>query len=287
MTKLEESTKIVRKIETPSSSKARKSNESSSAEAKKERTNRYRKEILYDDDDENTSNPKLEKAIEQDKERIEEERKQWLDKKKPKTPSSNSREEKSKQKMESSSDKFKMFVSDDTADKSMDQPESTNANISHNVDGDDSDNDQVVEVKTKSPAKTGSNNTPSSRATGSQSSASVTPSHHAWKTRPSSPFTSNEKNAKKRSRRLSSSDEDVPNVRVQVDQILRGVVFVISGIQVHNFMTFKCIFIEISFKIMIFFVYCVFRIQHEPKCVKKVSKWAQSTNRIGKIHAHI
>lgn len=234
MAKLEESTKINRKIDTPSSSssKARKSNEST--EAKKQRTDRYRPTLLYESDDENTSNPKLEKAIEQDKARVEEERKQWLDKKKPKTPSSNSREEKSKKKMESSSDKFKTFLSDDIADEPLDRLESTSANVSHNNardNGDDEDDDEVVEVNTKSPAKTGSDDNPSSQATGSRSPAPNTPSSILWKTK--RPSQSNDESASKR-RRLSSSssDEDVPNVRVRIDEILRGVVFVISGIQV-------------------------------------------------------
>lgn len=230
MEKLEESTKINRKTDTPTStSKARKSDEG--AEAKKQRTDRYRPVLLYDSDDENTSNPKLEKAIEQDKKRNDEERQQWLDKKKPKTPASNSREEKSKQKMDSSSDKFKTFLSDDMGDESLDRPQSTNANVSQNAAIDNGDDDEVMEVKTKSPVKTGSSDTSTSRAAGSQSSTPVTPSGYVWKTKRPSP--SKEESASKR-RRLSSSssDEDVPNVRVRVDEILRGVVFAISGIQV-------------------------------------------------------
>lgn len=232
MAKLEECTKINQKMDTPSSSssKARTSNES--ANAKKERTDRYRPAILYDDDDENTSNPKLEKAIEQDKERIEKERKEWQDKKKPKIPasSSSSREEKSKQKMESSSNKFKKFLTDDVGDKSPNQSASTNANVSLSATPDNDDDDEVVEIKTKSPAKTGTSDSPSTPA--ACSPAPKTPTNYTWKTKRQS--SSKEETASKR-RRLSSSsdsDEDVPNTRVRVDEILRGVVFVISGIQV-------------------------------------------------------
>lgn len=219
--KLEECTKINRKVDTPkSSSKPRKSDESDRAELKKKRTDRYRPAILYDDDDEdeNKSNPKLEKAIEQDNERNETQRQQWLDKKKPKNQSTHSREEKSKQKMESSSDKFKMFVSNDIADKSLDQAKSTNANIIDDAEREnvvDGDDDEIV---SKSPTEDDSNDIPNSSATGP-----ITPSHRVWKTKRAS--TSNEEHATKRTR--TSPKEN--------GQILEGVVFVISGIQVNSF----------------------------------------------------
>lgn len=248
--KLEECTKINRKIETPPSANARKPNQS--AEAQKERTNRYRPAILYDSDDDNTSNPKLEKAIEQDKERIEEERKQWLEKKRAKTPNqtnqSKSREEKSKHKMESSSDKFKKFLKDDIADddQSPDKGESTGTNAKRRRDDAQRDDDivEVIEVKDKVSMKTTSrDSSSSSQATGSKSPAPVASSPHQWRTRVPAP--SNDQSPSVRRRRISSSDEEsTPNDRAQLNQILRGVVFAISGIQVHNFLLIIFIFIR-------------------------------------------
>lgn len=280
MEKLQEFTKMNRKVDTPSSSKAQKPYDSNSADAKKQRTNRYRPGLLYEKDDENTSNPKLEKAIEQDKERNEEERKQWLDKKKAKTPNSKSREEKSKQKMETSSDKYKLFLSDDIADKSSVQSEPTNTNTNV-TKGDDTDDDEVVEVKPKSPVRTGSHDTSNSQAAASQSPAAVTPSRHVWKTKRPSPFSSDDENPNKRSRTSSSSDEeDVPNARVQIDQILRGVVFVISGIQVRY-----TIDIEFPFKIMLitFDLYTLHfqnpeRAQMRDKAIKMGAKYKPDWN---------
>lgn len=230
MSKLEECTKINRKIDSPSASNARKADESCSAESKKKRTDRYQKNLLYDDDDEdeNKPNAKLEKAIEQDKERNDKERQDWLNKNKPKTQHSESREEKSKRKMESSSDKFKTFVSDDNDDNPLDQSAVTDANNTVDLESDNDDGEPAVKTKMKSPTKL--DDGPSSQATGSQSPAPITPSRHVWKTK--RPSTSNEESASKRAR---TSSDDSDDSSTQIDQLLRGVVFVISGIQVTSF----------------------------------------------------
>lgn len=226
MSQLEKCTKINHKIETPSA-KARKSVEGNSKDSKKERLDRYRPAILYDDDDENTSKPKQEKLINQDKERIELERKQQLDKKKTKkdTP----REEKSKQKMETSADKFKTFLSADSDDKSPNEPNTSNANVSCVEDTDD----DVVEVKGNSPAKVDLSDSP--EAARSKSPDPEKP--RAWKVKNKRQSTSNAESASKRSRRISSSSSSSPerdsSNNVQIDRILRDVVFVISGIQVN------------------------------------------------------
>lgn len=229
-----------RKLDTPTSTHTPKVHGGHTAEAKKQRTDRYRAAILYDSDDENTSNPKLEKAIEQDKERIEEEHKQWLAKNKTKTPVSKARDEKSKKKMASSSDKFKAFLTDDIVDKSSDQPESrTNAdisNISHRTDADQSDDDEVVEVKTKTPVASGSSDNTSSAQTSRLQSPDV--AEPVWKTKRPFQLSDDEEIPRPRRRRISSSsEEDSQNVRdiSQMKQLLQGVVFAISGIQVRKY----------------------------------------------------
>lgn len=219
VSQLEKCTKINHKIETPSA-KTRKSHDGNSENSKKERLNRYRPAILYDDDDENTSKPKQEKLINQDKERIEQERQQQLDKKKTKkdTP----REEKSKQKMEISADKFKKFLSADSDDDSPNEPNTSNANV------------RCVGNKVNSPAKVDLSASPET----SRPKSPDPELPRAWKVKNKRQSTSNDESASKRTRiSLSSSpspERDSPNT-VQIDEILRGVVFVISGIQVNIF----------------------------------------------------
>lgn len=275
MSKLEQCTKINHKVATPTAKPGR-SVDNDEKDAKQARLNRYRPAILYDDDDENTSNPRLEKVINEDKERIERERKELLDKKKAKKDVS--REEKAKQKMEASAGKFKVFLQDDLPKQSKD-----NGTKAQNDNGDDDDDDDIVEMKALSPAKVDLTLT-SPEPSQSQSSDATPP---AWKVKnkrkvnaivdddedeevdifdaktqspkapaaPSSPqpsrsrsqspepstppawkvknkrqSTSNESSASKRSRKSPSPDRDTSNVKL--DEILEGVVFVISGIQV-------------------------------------------------------
>lgn len=219
MSKLEECTKITYKIDTSRLSMANKSFDEK--EAKKERMDRYRPAILYDNDDETTSKPKHEKLINQDKERIEEERKRHLDKKKLKKEPT--REEKSKQKLESSADKFKMFLTDEIADKpAKDAAQSS----SKSQDDDDKDD---VEINAPNVDLTSS----PQAAAASSSDTSAPP---AWKPKAKRPSTSTDQSANKRPRNSTSAESDASDDNF--DQILRGVVFVISGIQVNFFHSF-------------------------------------------------
>lgn len=234
--KLEQFTKINHKIETPTAKLKRSlhiddNDENDAKDAKKERINRYRPAILYDDEDENTSNPKLEKIINEDKERIERERKDLIDKKKSKKDGT-SREERGKRKMEASADKFKVFFQADVPDLYV----STSTNeekVPVNVDKDDDDDEDVVEVETQSPAN-------ADLTIGSQASVASPPSSRsnspppttppAWKVKNKRPSTTNEGSASKRRRNSESPEPDTTNIEMK--NLLRGVVFVISGIQV-------------------------------------------------------
>lgn len=219
MSKLEESTKINKKIDTPSA-KSRRSIESDKNPDSKKRLDRYRPAILYDEDDENTSNPRLEKLINEDKERIERDRKAQIDSKKAKkdTP----REEKIKKKMESSADKFKIFLEKDNLDQSPEQSnqaQTSDADIQAPVDVDVDVDDDVVDVKSQSPAKV---NVPDSP----KASSAHSKNPPAWKVKNKRPATADGESASKRSRNSDSDDEAV--------ELLKNVVFVISGIQVSN-----------------------------------------------------
>lgn len=227
---LEKCTKINHKIETPPT-KSRKSIENNSKDSKKERLERYRPAIFYDDDDENTSKPKLEKLINQDKERIEQERKQQLDKKKAKKDTT--RDEKSKHKMESSANKFNTFLSTDNDEESPQQPTTSSAKVKA-----DDDDDDIVEVKVMSPVKVDlTDNSPQVSQTTPQIPDDSVDSDDSdmppvWKVRNKRLSTAHEGCASKRLRTSSSPELDTPKT-VDISRILSGVVFVISGIQVN------------------------------------------------------
>ncbi|XP_055301935.1 DNA repair protein XRCC1 [Sitodiplosis mosellana] len=284
MSKLEQCTKINHKIATPTG-KTERPVDNGDKNSKEARLNRYRPAILYDEDDENTSNPRLEKIINEDKERIERERMELLDKKKGKKDIS--REEKTKNKMESSANKFKVFLQDDIPSQSKDNGTNKQDDNDDNDDNDDDDDDDddIVEVKALSPAKVDLTAT-SSQASRSpspdpstppawkvknkrpstsnnlsdvvdddddifdektQSPAKVDPAAPdspqasrsrspdpstppAWKVKNKRQSTSNESSASKRSRKSPSPERNTQNDK-RFDEILRGVVFVISGIQ--------------------------------------------------------
>lgn len=230
MSKYEQSTRINHKIATPSGKTKRpiKSDEKDSTE---ERLARYRPALLYDDDDENTSNPKLEELINQDNERIERERKQLIDKKKVKKDIP--REEKCKQKMEASADKFKVFLNKD--EPSLNQSQTSIANLQ-------SDDDDNVEVKIQSPLASSAS---------PMASKALLPDEEtpAWKVKKKRPSPSNEGSASKRSRKSMSPEPTSQNSNTDsdtdtdIDKILRGVVFVISGITVNTFSFKEWIFL--------------------------------------------
>lgn len=234
---------------------------------------------MYDDDDENTSNPKLEKIINQDKERIEQERKEQLDKKKSKKDIT--RDEKSKHKMESSANNFNTFLSMDNDDKVPEQPTTSSAKVQ-------SDDDDIVEVKGKSPAKVDLSDSP-----GASQSMPKMPDETdsddsdlppVWKLKNKRPSTAHEQSASKRLRISTSSESDTPE-DVDISRILSGVVFVISGIQVNIYIFLRkkcknCSFVNYSGMMTI----C--RIQIVLTCAQMVLKWEPSTNRTGIIRAH-
>lgn len=216
ISKLVECTRIKHKLET-SSRKSTKTDDEDNKDTKKARVDRYRLAILYDDDDENTSNPKLEKIINEDKERIERERKELLDKKKNnRVPS---REEKSKKKMEPSADKFKIFVAEHMPNQASKSP-------SRAVSVESEDDDDVVEVKNKSPKKVDSASSSTADVSTPKTPNPTTPP--AWKVKKRQ-STSNEGSASKRLRKSES-----PEHTQSIANLMRGVVFVISGIQVRQ-----------------------------------------------------
>lgn len=233
---MEKCTKFNQRIETPPA-KASKQTENISP---KKPIDRYRAAIFYDDEDENTSKPKLEKLISEDKERIERERQEQIDKKKAKKDSKNdtkkesvnetkketTREEQSKKKMETSAEKFKLFLGSDIPTETKGQSEGDNSKVQKTGDDDDEDDDIVV-IKPQSPQKVDLN----SPAHHSKTPSQGTPP--AWKPKNKRPSTSNDDSAKKRIR--TSPEPDKGPAKAPIDQILRGVVFVISGIQVYMF----------------------------------------------------
>lgn len=228
MSKLEGSLiKFNHKVKTPTG-KPKNQTKNDDKDSSKNRVDRYRPQILYDEDDENTSKPKLEKLINHDKERIEKERKQLNDKKNSKKESS--REEKSKNKMDSSAGKFKMFLSADVSNKSLEKHERSSTNSDDETKEDDED---IIEVKTQSPAKVDLTEASSPQASGSGSCPLDSDSPPPFKPRNKRSTTSSESSAEKRPKR-SESPENNASV-IQTDQLLRGVVFVISGVQVKNY----------------------------------------------------
>lgn len=207
MEKLEQCKKI--SITATTEKTERQQTDTDNKKSKEKRLERYRPALFYDDDDENTSNPKLEKIINEDKERIEREQKKLLDKKKANKDVS--RDVNTKNKMESSADKFKQFLQDDVADLS----ESSNTKAQdNNGDNDDAKCDLTASV--------------SPQVSGLEPSDSSTPP--AWKKKRQSTSHS-ECSGSKRSRKSASAErDDIPEVKHA--EILQGIVFVISGIQV-------------------------------------------------------
>lgn len=233
---MEKCTKFNQRIQTPQAKGAKQTDNISP----KKPIDRYRAAIFYDDEDENTSKPKLEKLISQDKERIERERQEQIDKKKAKKDSKNdtkkesvnetkketTRKEQSKKKMETSAEKFKLFLESDIPIQTKEQSEADNSKVQKS---DDDEGDDIVVVKPQSPQEVES----SSPAHHSKTPSQGTPSQGtppAWKPKNKRPSTSNDDSVKKRIRTSPESDEGP--AKSPIDQILRGVVFVISGIQV-------------------------------------------------------
>lgn len=80
--------------------------------------------MLYDDEDVNTSIPKLEKRINEDKERIQREKEEQISKKKTTPKAGTSRD--NNRKMEASASKFKDFLNTDVDSKSNEKNDRNN-----------------------------------------------------------------------------------------------------------------------------------------------------------------
>lgn len=227
MSKLEQfNDKIKHKVATPTG-KTGHPLADAEKDSKKGRLDRYHPALLYDDDeDENDPKlKKLEKAINNDKERIEREQKELLDKKKPKKDTSLG--DKSKTKMESSADKFQLFLQDNVPEQSSSSSAKTQ------------DDNSTVEDESLSTPKVdktisidNSDEETQTPEKAAQASHSKSPDPPAWKVKRRS-STSHDNSASKRSR--ASVDSPANNA---FDELLKGIVFVISGIQVKYALTY-------------------------------------------------
>lgn len=174
---------------------------------------RNRESLMYDDDDLNTSIPKLEKIIDKDNERIRLHQEYAKSKKKPTvnqsfTSNDTNRHEK---KMEASAQKFKTFLNDDIESirkKDDKKPTSDLNNTLPRAGTSKASTPPKIEVKTKTPV---------------QSSK-----------RPSSAHSSMDVNSAKK-RRPSIVNTKQMNYK-PFGKLLEGVVIVISGIQVINYL---------------------------------------------------
>lgn len=173
--------------------------------------NRNRYALIYEDEDDTTSDPKLEKLINADKERIEKEKADRLAAKKKRDTIPDSKQEKNNEKMASSADKFKQFLD------------------AGNSNGSKSDNEQPDETKTPTERndKTQNGNAESSPSTLSQAS-NVSQGTPSGTKRRSTAIDSSADSPMKRARNTEDDDE---NDEVSFNTILRGTTFVISGIQ--------------------------------------------------------
>lgn len=170
--------------------------------------NRNRYALIYEDEDDTTSDPKLEKIINADKERIEKEKADRLVAQKKK----DTKQEKSKEKMSSSADKFKKFLDADNSKAQSDEQ------MEHKTSNGQNDNKQSSDE----PSESQSNSvTQSQGSNGSRSSQGTSDSKRRSTAVDSSPM--------KRFR--SNNDDTDEDDEIPFNTILRGTTFVISGIQ--------------------------------------------------------
>lgn len=226
ISQLKKCTKVNAKIGTPpSTSKKRISHSNRSDEnddgGSKLNTsiNRNRDSLMYDEEDITTTNPKLEKLISKDKDRISREQEEQLAKKKGKIKHNDSRskerndrqsrdssrEERSKKKIEGSATKFKAFLDPDD-----------------DLSVSDSNDDKII--PDKSPARD------------SQSSSSenkgATPNIKQNTLKRRSPSTDSVNHSPLKRVKPAEIEQQKPKVYKPFGKMLEGVVFVISGIQV-------------------------------------------------------
>lgn len=222
---------------------------------------RNRDSLLYDDEDVNTSIPKLEKLIGKDKERIDREKEE-------RSGGKNKKETQNKKKLEASADKFKAFLSTDinTNDNNNrktddDDPKNAKADEKSSVDENERERD-IYSVSTESLQ--------SSESVMSTTHSTPSGSRKRLSTEDDSPVRA----PPKRNRITDDEDDDA----IPMHMILRGIVFVISGIQVRSLLSFHSRsnpqFID-------------FRIQIGRIFERKEWIWGQNISPIGMILAHI
>lgn len=296
-------------IESPKPSAKHKNNQTNNDKTP-DRTkgeNRNRDSLMYDDEDVNTSNPRLEQVISKDKERIAREKEEYASKKKDagnKKPSG--REEKSRKKMEASSSRYNIFLDMDAkagSDSSQNKDKCEKDMADEDKAVDDTANKNKPDKDIQSMLMTSPD---SSQSTTSPSKNIATPK--VVKKRRSSSLDRSEETPNKRNKPLpspapspvtaatfspapSQSSSEVastppssspPNKQqIPFHKLLAGVTFVISGIQVnieHFRANYNC-----------YNSSCLpaFRIQIEQQYEMKASAWALNIDQIGMIAVHI
>lgn len=170
---------------------------------------RNRESLLYEDDDLNTSIPKLEKKIEKDKERI---RLQQEDATKSKkklavNPSNSSNSSRTEKKMEASAQKFKTFLDSGFESTPKRDDKKTNGDLNNTLPravASKASTPTKIDVKTKTPVRSSK--------------------------RPTSAHSSIDENSAKKRRSSISSTKQISYK--PFGKLLEGVVIAISGIQV-------------------------------------------------------
>lgn len=217
---------------------------------------RNRDSLMYDDDDLNTSKPKLEKLIEKDKERIRLQQEGAKPKKKTAvSQASGSNSNRAEKKMEVSVQKFKTFLDDniESTPKQIDQKTNGDVNKTLPTAGTSKASmPSIIDSKTKTPV---------------QNNKRLSSAHSSL----------GESSAKKR--RSSISNTKPINYK-PFGKLLEGVVIVISGIQVTNNWHFPYAKSKI-------FKWIFFRIPNELTSGIKRRKWVDDTSQIGMAAAHI
>lgn len=171
--------------------------------------NRNRYALIYEDEDETTSDPKLEKLINADKKRIEKEKADILAAKKKKENKPDSKQENNKGNMTASAEKFKQFLDADNS----------NGNKSDNEQ-----NDERIEIEGSNEQSGPSTLSQVSNASGS--SQGGTP--NGTKRRSTAIDSSAVNSSPMKRAKIDDDDEDD---EIPFNNILRGTTFVISGIQ--------------------------------------------------------
>lgn len=170
---------------------------------------RNRESLLYEDDDLNTSNPKLEKLIDKDMERIRLQQEDAAKSKKKSAVNQSSSSNRNEKKMEASAQKFKTFLDSSIESTPKRDEKKANGDLNNTLPSASTSKASTpakIDVKIQTPV---------------QSSK-----------RPSSAHTSTDENSAKK-KRSSISSTKLVNYK-PFGKLLEGVVIGISGIQVMN-----------------------------------------------------